>query len=124
MSDSQPQHTTNGFEEADLTAGSVRRHGAWAVGTSNGQDFAVSRRCRHQLADLSEGHIDAEGCLVCPWHQSRYDVSTGSMVAGPQGFLTYHGRAPGYTQLVLAYGRRLRLRVGRLVRTCGGVDVR
>ncbi len=116
--------STQGLDGAELPAGSVRRHGAWAVGTSNGQDFAVSRRCRHQLADLSKGHIDDEGCLVCPWHQSRYDVSTGAMVAGPQGVLGYHGRTPGYTQLVLAYGRRLRLRVGRLVRTAGGVDVR
>lgn len=116
--------STHSPDGASPTAGSVRRHGAWAVGTSNGQDFAVSRRCRHQLADLSAGHIDAEGCLVCPWHQSRYDVSTGAMVTGPQGVLGYHGRTPGYTQLVLAYGRRLRLRVGRLVRTAGGVDVR
>lgn len=124
MSDSQPQHTTNGFEEADLTAGSVRRHGAWAVGRSNGQDFAVSRRCRHQLADLSEGHIDAEGCLVCPWHQSEYDVVTGAMVKGPHGFFGYHGPTPGYTQLVLTYGRRLKLRVRRVVRTAHGWDVR
>lgn len=116
--------STQGSDAADLPAGSVRRHGTWAVGTSNGEDFAVSRRCRHQLADLSAGRIDAEGCLVCPWHQSRYDVVTGSMVQGPQGFLAYHGRTPGYTQLVLAYGRRLQLRVGRLVRTSSGVDVR
>ncbi len=114
-------HTPDGLGP---TAGSVRRHGAWAVGTSNGQDFAVSRRCRHQLADLSKGHIDEQGCLVCPWHQSRYDVVTGAMVAGPQGILGYHGRTPGYTQLVLVYGRRLRLRVGRLIRTASGVDVR
>jgi len=61
---------------------------------------------------------------VCPWHQSRYDVSTGEMVAGPRGFFSYHGRTPGYTQLVLAVGRRLKLRVRRLVRTKDGVEVR
>lgn len=108
----------------DLPAGSVRRHGVWAVGNSAGQNFAVSRRCRHQLADLSEGHVDADGCLVCPWHQSRYDVQNGAMVQGPQGFFGYHGRIPGYSQRVLAYGRRLKLRVGRLVRISGGMDVR
>lgn len=108
----------------DLPPGSVRRHGRWAVGNSDGEDFAVSRRCRHQLADLSEGHVDAEGCLVCPWHQSRYDVETGSMVDGPRGFLGYHGSTPGYSSLVLAYGRRLKLRVRRLVRTPDGLDVR
>jgi nitrite reductase/ring-hydroxylating ferredoxin subunit len=102
---------------SELSPGSVRRVGDWAVG-NRGDDryFAVSRRCRHQLADLSEGTIDAEGCLVCPWHQSRYDVRTGEMVEGPRGFLGYHGPTPGYTQLVELLGRIARLRVRRAVR--------
>jgi nitrite reductase/ring-hydroxylating ferredoxin subunit len=107
---------------ADLPPGTVRRAGEWAVG-NRGDDryFAVSRRCRHQLADLSEGSIDADGCLVCPWHQSRYDVRTGEMVEGPRGFLGYHGPTPVYSQLVLALGKLARLRVRRAVRA--GEDV-
>ena len=101
---------------ADLPPGAVRRVGDWAVGNADGRLFAVSRRCRHQLADLAEGSIDGEGCLVCPWHQSRYDVRTGEMVEGPHGFLAYHGPTPGYTQLVRTYGRWLRLRVRRALR--------
>lgn len=102
---------------ADLPPGTVRRVGDWAVG-NRGDDryFAVSRLCRHQLADLSEGSIDAEGCLVCPWHQSRYDVETGAMVTGPHGFLGYHGSTPGYTQLVLGYGKVLTLKVRTALR--------
>ena len=100
----------------ELPTGAVRRAGAWAVGNRDGELFAVSRRCRHQLADLSQGSIDAQGCLVCPWHQSRYDVRTGEMVQGPRGFLGYHGPTPGYTQLVRGYGRFLRLKVGRALR--------
>jgi nitrite reductase/ring-hydroxylating ferredoxin subunit len=104
----------------ELPPGTVRRSGDWAVGNRGtaGADsyFAVSRRCRHQLADLSEGSIDADGCLVCPWHQSRYDVRTGEMVEGPRGFLGYHGPTPGYTQLVELLGRIVRLRVRRAVR--------
>jgi nitrite reductase/ring-hydroxylating ferredoxin subunit len=102
---------------AELPPGTVRRAGDWAVG-NRGEDryFAVSRRCRHQLADLSEGSIDAEGCLVCPWHQSRYDVRTGEMVEGPRGFLAYHGPTPVYAQLVRAFGQLARLRVRRAVR--------
>ncbi|MCW2741149.1 MAG: Rieske (2Fe-2S) iron-sulfur domain protein [Blastococcus sp.] len=102
---------------ADLPPGTVRGSGDWAVG-NRGEDryFAVSRRCRHQLADLAEGTVDAEGCLVCPWHQSRYDVRTGEMVEGPRGFLGYHGPTPGYTQLVAAYSRILHLRVRRAFR--------
>ncbi len=108
---------------ADLPPGAVRRAGDWAVGNTGDRYFAVSRRCRHQLADLSEGALDADGCLVCPWHQARYDVRTGEMTEGPRGFLGYHGPTPGYTQLVLAYGRRLRLRVRTVLRRGGDVVV-
>ena len=101
---------------ADLPPGAVCRVGDWAVGNRDGRYFAVSRRCRHQLADLSEGTVDADGCLVCPWHQARYDVRTGEMTGGPRGFLGYHGPTPGYTQFVRAYARVLRLLVRRALR--------
>lgn len=104
-----------------LPPGTVGRAGPWAVGNAGGELFAVSRLCRHQLADMSGGTIDADGCLVCPWHQSAYDVSTGAMVKGPRGFLGYHGRVPGYDRVVLAYARVLRLRVRRARRA--GADV-
>ena len=107
---------TDRIPAAQLPPGTVGRAGNWAVGNRDGEYFAVSRRCRHQLADLSEGSIGPDGCLVCPWHQARYDVRTGRMVEGPRGFLGYHGRTPGYTQLVRAYSRVLRLRVRRALR--------
>ena len=100
----------------DLPPGAVRRAGPWAVGNRDGELFGVSRRCRHQLGDLSKGTIDADGCLVCPWHQSRYDVTTGAMVSGPRGFLGYHGPTPGYTQFVRSYGKVLKLAVRRVLR--------
>lgn len=78
---------------SSLEPGRMTAAGPWAVGrTQDGDTFAVSRRCRHLRADLAEGHVDDEGCLVCPWHQSRYDVDTGRMVSGPQGF---YGKVPG-----------------------------
>jgi nitrite reductase/ring-hydroxylating ferredoxin subunit len=106
-----------------LPPGTVGRAGSWAVGNRDGEYFAVSRRCRHQLADLSQGSLDADGCLVCPWHQSRFDVRTGDMVEGPRGFLGYHGPTPGYTQLVRAYSWVLRLRVRKAVRRGDAVVV-
>jgi nitrite reductase/ring-hydroxylating ferredoxin subunit len=69
---------------ADLPPGTVTGAGRYAVG-NNGEYFAVTRRCRHLRADLAGGTIDENGCLVCPWHQSAYDVKTGRMVRGPQG---------------------------------------
>jgi nitrite reductase/ring-hydroxylating ferredoxin subunit len=105
----------------DLPPGAVRRAGPWAVVNRNGRYSAVSRRCRHQLADLSRGTLDGEGCLVCPWHGSRYDVRTGEMVHGPRGFLLYRGPTPGYSALVRSYAAVLKLRVRRALRR--GVDV-
>ncbi len=58
----------------------------------------------------SKGSLDHDGCLVCPWRGSRYDLDTGAMVTGPRGFLAYVGRTPGYTQLVRAYAAVLTLR--------------
>ncbi len=69
---------------ASVPEGTVTGAGPYAVG-NNGDYFAVGRKCRHLRADLAGGSIDADGCLVCPWHQSAYDVKTGRMVRGPQG---------------------------------------
>jgi nitrite reductase/ring-hydroxylating ferredoxin subunit len=109
--------TTPGWTEiAEPPPGEVRRVGTWTVGTSRGEPFAVSSRCRHQLRDLSDGRVDAEGCLVCPWHGARYDVRNGEMVDGPRGLAFYVGPTPGYTQLVRALARWVPLRIGRAVR--------
>ena len=90
--------------------------GHWAVGNVDGEFFAVSRRCRHLFADLAQGKIDRNGCLVCPWHASAYDVKTGRMVRGPQGFFAkIPGLDPAYVALtkVLPLGRgRVELRDG------------
>jgi nitrite reductase/ring-hydroxylating ferredoxin subunit len=60
-------------------------HGTLAVGISEGEPFAVSNRCRHLFASLGEGRVAEDGCLECPWHGARYDVSSGKMTRGPQG---------------------------------------
>jgi nitrite reductase/ring-hydroxylating ferredoxin subunit len=70
---------------SELTPGKVTGAGRYAVGNSQGELFAVTRRCRHLYADLAKGRIDKDGCLVCPWHASKYDIHTGRMVRGPQG---------------------------------------
>jgi nitrite reductase/ring-hydroxylating ferredoxin subunit len=94
----------------NIPQGRAARAGAWTVVNRNGEFKAVSSRCRHQLADLSNGAVDKNGCLVCPWHASRYDLDTGEMVAGPQGIGPYQGPTPGYSGLVRWTIGRLRLR--------------
>lgn len=75
----------------ELGPGGVREvetaeHGTLAVGVRpTGEPFAMSNVCRHQFAKLGQGHVDGDGCLVCPWHRARYDVDDGSMVDGPKG---------------------------------------
>lgn len=94
--------------ESDLPPGTVVGEGRYAVGNAGGEYFAVTRRCRHLRADLAGGSIDADGCLVCPWHQSKYDVSTGRMVRGPQGvFAKIPGLGAAFMALtkVLPLGR-------------------
>jgi len=76
----------------DLPLGKVVGVGRYAVGNRNGEYFAVTRRCRHLGADLAGGRIDENGCLVCPWHHSAYDVRSGRMVRGPQGIFA---KVPG-----------------------------
>jgi nitrite reductase/ring-hydroxylating ferredoxin subunit len=77
---------------SELSPGTIKGVGQYAVGNANGRYFAVTRRCRHFRADLAGGSIDENGCLVCPWHRSAYNVETGRMVRGPQGIFA---RIPG-----------------------------
>jgi len=77
---------------SEVPPGTATGFGRWAVGNAGGEYFAVTRRCRHLYADLAGGSIDPDGCLVCPWHGSRYDPETGRMVLGPQGIFA---KVPG-----------------------------
>ncbi len=105
---------------SQLTPGTVLGAGRYAVGNSNGELFAVTRRCRHLMADLAEGTIDAEGCLTCPWHGSKYDTSTGRMVRGPQGIFA---KIPGLGFAFKTLTRVLPLGRGRVTERDGPVYV-
>ena len=84
---------------ASIPEGTVTGVEKYAVG-NNGDYFAVGRKCRHLRADLADGSIDSDGCLVCPWHGAKYDVSTGQMVRGPQGiFAKIPGLGAGFKAL-------------------------
>jgi len=97
---------------ADLPTGTVTGAGGYAVGNIDGELFAVSRRCRHLGADLANGTLDEQGRLVCPWHQSAYDVRTGRMVRGPQGVFA---KVPGLGAAYRALTRVLPLRRGQVI---------
>src|SRR6266498_1283034 len=105
----------------DLPPGRVVGVGRYAIGNRNGEYFAVTRRCRHLGADLAGGKIDENGCLVCPWHHSAYDVRTGRMVRGPQGIFA---KVPGLGAAYRAFTRVLPLRGGQVLEREGCLFVR
>lgn len=106
---------------ADLTPGEVRGAGPYAVGNADGELFAVTRRCRHLRADLANGSIDDDGCLVCPWHGAKYDVSTGRMTRGPQGVFA---KIPGLDVTYRLLTRVLPLGRGEVTERDGTLFVR
>ncbi|NIN71548.1 MAG: Rieske 2Fe-2S domain-containing protein [Gemmatimonadetes bacterium] len=72
----------------ELPPGASKRvyNGADAIALFNvdGTYYAVSDRCSHGRASLSEGSVDADGCtLNCPWHGGKFDIRTGEPVDGP-----------------------------------------
>ena len=105
----------------DLPPGTVTGVGPYAVGNSGGELFAVGRRCRHLGADLAKGTIDPDGRLVCPWHQSAYDVTSGRMVRGPQGIFA---KVPGLGWAFKTLTRVLPLVRGQVVERDGCLYVK
>ena len=44
---------------------------------------ALADRCTHRGAPLHDGAEVREGCIVCPWHHSRFSLDDGRVVRGP-----------------------------------------
>jgi 3-phenylpropionate/trans-cinnamate dioxygenase ferredoxin component len=86
----------------------TEQHGTLAVGLAGEVPFAVSNVCRHQFAKLGRGWVDAERCLVCPWHRARYDVQSGEMLEGPKGRIFGFPPYAKTVQTVANAGFRLR----------------
>ncbi len=55
-----------------------------AVANVNGEFFAFSNVCTHQGCDLAAGALDGV-VVTCPCDGSRFEVTTGVVVAGPAG---------------------------------------
>lgn len=75
-------------EASEIQPGTARRvylgTDALAVFNVGGTYYAVSDRCTHGRASLSEGSVDAASCVLeCPWHGGRFHLATGAPVNGP-----------------------------------------
>jgi chlorite dismutase/nitrite reductase/ring-hydroxylating ferredoxin subunit len=61
-----------------------RGNEAIALLNAGGRIFAVSDRCSHGRASLSEGTVDPTTCeLQCPWHGGKYHLESGEPAAPP-----------------------------------------
>jgi nitrite reductase/ring-hydroxylating ferredoxin subunit/uncharacterized membrane protein len=44
----------------------------------------LENRCTHRGGPLHEGELgDGGGCIVCPWHASRFSLADGAVLGGP-----------------------------------------
>ena len=73
---------------SDFPPGTTKRvyNGSDAIALFNvdGTFHAVSDRCTHGRASLSEGSVNSDGCtLTCPWHGGQFNIKTGEPLAGP-----------------------------------------
>lgn len=48
-----------------------------------GRLHAISAVCSHAGGPLDEGTLDADGCVTCPWHGSRFLLEDGTVERGP-----------------------------------------
>lgn len=48
----------------------------------NGRFYALDNRCTHVGGPLGEGKVDGTS-VTCPWHGSRFDITTGEVVGPP-----------------------------------------
>lgn len=53
------------------------------IANVKGKYYATSNTCTHQGAELHEGELN-DNELTCPWHSSRWDVTTGNLNWFPQ----------------------------------------
>jgi nitrite reductase/ring-hydroxylating ferredoxin subunit len=66
------------------------REKEFLVAELEGRYYCLDGRCTHAGAPLAEGSLKGN-ILTCPWHYSRFDITTGAVVRGPaQDPLTRH----------------------------------
>ncbi len=61
---------------------------ALALSYDDGTFAALSAVCAHKGGPLDQGTL-VDGCIVCPWHNWKYDRVTGQAVGRPAGVDAY-----------------------------------
>lgn len=70
----------------DIAAGQMRAFDVAgttvAVASVDGNLYAFDDTCTHRGCSLAEGELDGMS-VICPCHESRFDVTTGAVIRGP-----------------------------------------
>jgi nitrite reductase/ring-hydroxylating ferredoxin subunit/multimeric flavodoxin WrbA len=61
---------------------------ALVLSFADGTFAAIAATCVHKGGPLDEGALEG-GCIVCPWHQWKYDRVTGRLPGKPAGVTAY-----------------------------------
>jgi nitrite reductase/ring-hydroxylating ferredoxin subunit/multimeric flavodoxin WrbA len=61
---------------------------ALALSFAGGTFAAIAATCAHKGGPLDQGTLEGD-CVVCPWHQWKYDRVTGRVPGRPAGVLAY-----------------------------------
>ena len=76
----------NEFRLSELSPGNVKKvfvaGKPVAVYNVDGNYFATQEECTHAEGPLSEGWLEGSK-IICPWHDSCFDVTNGSVLCGP-----------------------------------------
>lgn len=72
----RPADITDGLHE--VGAGDV----TLVLTRAGGRLVALENRCTHRGGGLADGSL-VDGCVECPWHGSRFDLTTGAVRRGP-----------------------------------------
>jgi nitrite reductase/ring-hydroxylating ferredoxin subunit len=54
------------------------------IANVDGKFYAMDNWCTHEQGNLSDGELQ-KNVLTCPEHEAQFDVTTGKVVAGPDG---------------------------------------
>jgi nitrite reductase/ring-hydroxylating ferredoxin subunit/uncharacterized membrane protein len=81
-----PLKWARALAEIDLDEGAMRRvkigDRRIMIVRYEGQIYAMEAACSHLGGPLEDGTLE-DGCVVCPWHGSRFSLATGEPVDGP-----------------------------------------
>ena len=104
----EPEEWTDAAASTDVADGALVRVDVEGqqvlLARRSGRVLAIGAVCSHYGGPLEDGEVDGEGCVVCPWHGSRFRLEDGSVARGP-------AVSPQLSYEVREAGDRLQVRV-------------